>query len=277
MRASEPALVVDTEVDDRHLRRFVVRVETPDGVTRGSGVLVAPGWVLTCAHVVEGLESVRVVPDRGAAGAPGGSPPPFVGALVRARSATPDGTSGSVFWRFPDLALLELEGWSEHVCAPLVAAEPARGSEPHAWGYGRREPGVAAVGSPASFSYVGVEGDGYLSLKAGDATPGCSGAPLVCPRRRGVVGLMSVSRDPRDDRGGWASPTAALGGAAGVSEELAMLGGEILAMNRQVAWRYRDDWLGVLPVPGAEHLVDRPWDGAVVRPASGQPSMMLRA
>jgi hypothetical protein len=51
---------------DEQLRRFVVRIDLPDGAT-GTGVLVAPGWVLTCAHVVEGCDVVSVVPDRGAA------------------------------------------------------------------------------------------------------------------------------------------------------------------------------------------------------------------
>ena len=38
-----------TEVADQQLRRFVVRIETPDDATsHGTGVLVAPGWVLTC-------------------------------------------------------------------------------------------------------------------------------------------------------------------------------------------------------------------------------------
>ncbi|MGH3534237.1 MAG: trypsin-like serine protease, partial [Pseudonocardiaceae bacterium] len=57
-----------TEIADRQFRRFVVRIGTPNGdATLGTGVLIAPGWVLTCAHVVAGLDAVRVVPDRGAA------------------------------------------------------------------------------------------------------------------------------------------------------------------------------------------------------------------
>ncbi|MGH3990966.1 MAG: S1 family peptidase, partial [Pseudonocardiaceae bacterium] len=172
--------MVRAEVVDRQLRRFVVRIEAPDSAaTRGTGVLVAPGWLLTCAHVVEGLDVLRVVPDRGAA--PDlGAVPPSIAAQVRARSEARDASSASAFWPFPDLALLELDGWTDHVCAPLTVAEPVRASEPHAWGFGRREPGVRAVGSAASFRYVGEDGDGYVSLQAGDAPPGLSGAPLVC-------------------------------------------------------------------------------------------------
>lgn len=271
---THPAVLPRT--GDEQLRRFVVRIDTPDGAT-ATGVLVAPGWVLTCAHVVGGCDAVRVVPDRDAA--PDGAQaavPQWVDALVRARSEAPDASSGTAFWPFPDLALLEVQGWSDHVCAPLTRDKPPRGSEPHAWGFGRRQPEVAAVGSAASFSYVGVDGDGYLQLKAGDATPGLSGAPLVCPQSRAVTGLMSVSRDPGDARGGWASPVAALEGGPGVPDELGRVGRDVLVRNRDVCWRHRNAWQSALPVPGADRLVDRPWDGAEVDPDSG-PSAMLRA
>ena len=234
--------------------------------------MVAPGRVLTCAHVVEDLGTVRVVPDRGASVEAGGVVPDVVEATVVARSPKRDESSGSVFWPFPDLALVEWDGWNAHVCAPLVGEDPVQTAQLHAWGFARREDAVTPVGSPASFVYVGVDGDGYLSLKAGAAPPGLSGAPLVCPVRRGVVAVMSVSRDPSDDRGGWASPVAALAGG-----ELAGPGRDILELNRATAWRSRDAWALVLPVPGAQERVGRPWDDAMVDPAGGQPSAMLRA
>jgi hypothetical protein len=224
------------------------------------------------------LVLARVVPDRGAA--PDGvhaAVPPWVGARVLARSEARDAWSASAFWPFPDLALLELDGWTAHVCAPLTKDKPLHMSQPHAWGFGRREQGVAAVGSAASFSYVGVDGDGYLQLRAGDAPPGLSGAPLVCPQQRAVAGLMSVSRDPDDDRGGWASPVAALDGGPGVPDALARLGREVLARNREACWRHRNAWQSVLPIPGVDFLADRPWDGAEVDLTSTQPSAMLRA
>ncbi|MGH3693592.1 MAG: hypothetical protein ACRDRX_06285 [Pseudonocardiaceae bacterium] len=133
------------------------------------------------------------------------------------------------------------------------------------------------MGSAASFSYVGIDGDRYLQLKAGDAPPGLSGAPLLCPQRRAVAGVMSVSRNPWDARGGWASPIAALEGGPGVPEGLAQLGREVLARNRDVCWRHRNAWQSALPISGADRLVDRPWDGTEVDPESAQPSAMLRA
>jgi len=267
--------VLDTEVQDGQLRRFVVRIdEAGNNVTRGSGVLVAPGWVLSCAHVVEGLDRVSVVPDRGAAAE--GDAPLAVTGWVRARSEARPEVSETAFWPFPDLAVIELEDWSDHLFAPLVMAEPQRKGESHAWGFGRREAGVAAVGSPASFVYVGQEGDGFLSLKAGDAPPGLSGAPLVCPAQRGVVGVMSVSRNPSDARGGWASPATALTGDQGAPGELADLGTRMVAHNQREAWRHRDRWNRVLPVTGADRTVNMPWEG-LAGARLPAPSVMLRA
>ena len=103
-----------TEVDDTQLRRFVVQVRTADGqVPLGTGVLVAPGWALTCAHVVEGLDEVRLVPDRGAGISGQGAAPLQVQAAVRARSADREPDARSAFWPFPDLAVLELHGWGD--------------------------------------------------------------------------------------------------------------------------------------------------------------------
>lgn len=67
--------------------------------------------------------------------------------------------------------------------------------ECHAWGYSEREDGVAPTGSPASFLCEGIEGDDYLKLKAGQAAPGLSGAPLV------EAGRARVSGPPGRHRG----------------------------------------------------------------------------
>lgn len=153
---------------DEQLRRFVVRIDLPDGAT-GTGVLVAPGWVLTCAHVVEGCDVVRVVPDRGAA--PEGTHaavPPWVDARVRECSDAPDVSAASAFWPFPDLALLELDGWTHHVCAPLTKDKPVRASEPHAWGLAAGRRGSLRWGPPGRWMLMPFEDAGLLTTR-GDA------------------------------------------------------------------------------------------------------------
>src|SRR5262249_45103327 len=141
----------------------------PDGGS-GTGFFVAPGWVLTCAHVVRSADRVTVTPDRSVAGAP-------VEATVEARSAPP---AAGLLWPFPDLALLHLEQAIDHPCVLLEPTLPTGDQECYAWGFSEREPSVTPPGSPASFRFEGVEADGYLKLKAGEAAPGLSGAPLVC-------------------------------------------------------------------------------------------------
>ncbi|MDQ1295878.1 MAG: hypothetical protein QG608_3765, partial [Actinomycetota bacterium] len=271
-----PPMSWATEVDDRYLRRFVVHVQGPErGQFLGSGVLVAPGWVLTCTHVVGELVEVTIVPDRSASDGSGPVPDSVPG-RVKARSGVRDPRSGTVFWPFPDLALVELRGWTGHVYVPIEAVQPSRAEQAHAWGFGCREDGQPAVGSPASFTFVGGEGDGFFSLEHGDATPGLSGAPLVCTVARAVVALMSVSRDPSHARGGWAAPVSALEGGDGIPEDLSGLGRNVLSINRQGAWRHRETWHRALPIQGSRDLPDRPWDVDTLDPQTDQPSLMLR-
>jgi len=237
-----------SRVDSRALRQYVVRVDDTTGRSRGTGFFVAPGRVLTCAHVVEGVERVVVVP------AAGGEPMP---GEVAARSA--DRVPGpSAFWPFPDLALISI-GTTDHRCVLLDARDPL-GDECQAWGYSQREDGVAPTGSPASFRSEGVEGDGYLKLMAGQAAPGLSGAPLLCPERRAVIGVMTMTRDKRNALGGWASPVSALlTGGPGVPDDLLALGAEIMCANRAAVLQDRAAWHRVLPVDGSDDALLQPW------------------
>jgi hypothetical protein len=142
-------------VDSRALRRHVVRIDRVDGAVCGTGFFVAPGWVLSAAHVVGDADRVRVVPDVSVSDRP-------VDAVVVARSGAPDGTA---LWPYPDLALLRLAEAVNHPCVWLHPGDPVEGC--HAWGFPPREYGVPPPGSPATFVFEGVEDDGYLRLKAG--------------------------------------------------------------------------------------------------------------
>ncbi|MET7803150.1 tetratricopeptide repeat protein [Micromonospora chersina] len=266
-----------TWVDSRQLRRYVVRVARADsGAVLGTGFFVAPGWVLTAAHVVyDGLGRaelghVVVVP---ADGGVGGDP---VVADVAARSAPP---AGAALWPYPDLALLRLHdtaAWVRtHPCVWLDDGQPL--GQCHAFGFPPREDGVAPPGAPASFVFEGVTGDEFFQLKAGQAAPGLSGAPLVCPARRAVVGVVTATRDRYSDLGGWAAPISALlSGGPGVPDDLAAYGQQIAAAGATAVLADRAAWHAVLPVAGADDLVDQPWTRTHVQPRAGQPSTMLR-
>ncbi|HZN17621.1 MAG TPA: hypothetical protein VFB84_05445 [Micromonosporaceae bacterium] len=111
-----------TRVDSWQLRRHVVRVDRPDaGGVLGTGFFVAPGWVLTAAHVAHDggveLDRVAVVPADPAVG----EDP--VRAEVVTRSAPPDGTA---LWPFPDLALCRspTNGWVTSRSSRARASRP---------------------------------------------------------------------------------------------------------------------------------------------------------
>lgn len=264
-----------TRVDTRQLRRHVVRIEHPEtGALLGTGFFVAPGWVLTAAHVVydgSELQRVTVVPaDRSVGAEPGA-------ADVKARSEPPP--PGAVLWPYPDLALLRVEetaAWvGAHPCVWLDDGQPL-GEECHAFGFPPREPGKPSVGAPASFTFEGVTGDDFFQLKAGQAAPGLSGAPLVCPVRRAVVGVVTATRDPYSDLGGWAAPVSALfSGGPDVPEELVTCGRLIVAAGRDAVLADRAAWHAVLPVDGADAVVDQPWAGARLRPGVAPSTMLL--
>ena len=256
-----------SEIQSRELRRFVVRVDSEDGRRpQGTGFFVAPGWVLTCAHVVKTAERVAVVP------APGATPIP---AAVMARSAALAPGHGA-FWPFPDLALIRLDAALDHPCVLLDTHLPAKGWC-DTWGYSEREDGVAPTGSPASFRFEGVEGDDYLKLMAGQAAPGLSGAPLVCPTRRAVVGVMTMTRDKRNALGGWAAPISALmTGGPGVPDDLLTRGTEILRANRSAVLRDRAAWHRVMPVEGSNDVL-REWGLKFSKPHRPDPADLLLA
>ncbi|WP_345702201.1 tetratricopeptide repeat protein, partial [Streptomyces avermitilis] len=262
-----------TRVDSQQLRRLVVRIDSAGGDTvLGTGFFIAPGWVLTCAHVLfdprreTEVDQVLLVPDPQVSAVP-------VAAVVTARSAPPQGT---VLWPFPDLALLRLTTRLDHPCVRLHPGEPL-GGECHAWGFPRREYGTVPPGSPASFHFEGVEGDGFLKLKAGQAAPGLSGAPLLCPVRRAVVGVVCATRDTDSDLGGWASPIRALlTSGPGIPDTLAAYAQEITRLNTEAVLADRTGWNRVLPVQGSDDLLDQPWATFTRKPRS-KPSELLLA
>lgn len=126
-------------------------------------------------------------------------------------------------------------------------------------------------------SYQGVDGDGYLSLRSGLVHPGLSGAPLVCPTRRAVVGVVTATRDPRGDLGGWAALVSALAaGAPVLPPDLAAAAAQMLRLNRVAVLADRASWHAVLPVPEADRQVETTWE-RFVRGGKSQPSQMLVA
>ncbi|MCW3840027.1 tetratricopeptide repeat protein [Micromonospora yasonensis] len=264
-----------TGVASLQLRRHVVRVDGVAGELLGSGFFIAPGWVVTAAHVVfdQGRgtfrELVGVTPAAGDVG------DVAVQAEVVACSDPPDGTT---LWPFPDLALLRLhdtQPWVDrHPCVWAAKGEPL-GDDCHAYGFPPRERNAPSYGAPARFTFEGVDGDGFFRLKLGQAAPGLSGAPLLCPTRRAVVGVMTGTRDRSGDLGGWAAPISALlGEVPGVPEELVSYGRGLVRQGTEAVLADRRTWHAVVPVTVPEELWPD-WDGFERVPGSLPAEMLL--
>ncbi len=155
----------------------------------GSGCFVAPGLVLTCWHVVEKLgEIVPVQPWTEQS----------LGPRLSARGIRH-------FERPDDLALLALDESYDHPLIWLGAGYQLR--DPMAsWTYGAKAPaGDSATLDCEGESYL--QDRSYLKLKAGQVSPGMSGAPILNQRSGCVCGLLRYTRDERSDLGGLGIPT----------------------------------------------------------------------
>ncbi|MGI8984504.1 MAG: S1 family peptidase [Acidimicrobiales bacterium] len=171
-------------------RRCVVRVDDGAGEFLGTGFFVAPGVVLTCAHVVEGAAGVGVVWE--------GASSPATVADVAADPAV-------------DLALLRFEVVPEgHPCARLGPV-PLLGEALYIAGHtkGEHAAGVVAfTGAGTELESPITEGDiTFHKLAQGQVLPGFSGAPLLHLRTGDVCGVVDSTRDRRSDLGGFAVPT----------------------------------------------------------------------
>ncbi len=229
----------------RVLAGCVVRVDEGSAF-RGSGFFVAPGEVLTCAHVVLGCDDLTVTWDGGSAR--------VEAADLLPRVADDGGRTG--FYPFPDLALLRLdEPAGKHPCVRLDCDDPVLGPPPDvvgtvAWTPDEYVPGTA-VRTAATFEFEGelrTDEGRLLKLKRGQVAHGFSGAPLLNARTAGICALVDSTRDARSDLGGFGVPIAA----------------------------FVDDLPGLAARNAAFHERDRRWAHAVERDAVAQATRSAR-
>ncbi|MBH1933609.1 trypsin-like peptidase domain-containing protein [Streptomyces sp. AV19] len=194
------------------MRRSVVRISAPgagqdDGGGRfwGSGFFIAPGRVLTCAHVVamggggvlEGGVAFDVTDWRERT---------LRGRVVLALPPPRPGARPPDRWPLPDLALVEVEDAADAEClwlsdrsavvpAPVALYGWSRETGELGWRYGT---GTAAGG----------DGSGGAMLLRGEIpVAGCSGGPVVDTGRGAVIG---VSKGRGEGTAGLAVPVTAL-------------------------------------------------------------------
>jgi hypothetical protein len=198
-------------------RQCAVRIGDDAGRFRGTGFFVAPGRIVTCAHVVHGAAELRVQwqdrqPVRATVAA---AQPPL--ALV----------SDPATYPFPDLAVLNLGSdtatW-DHPCAALTDARPVLDEARavlYLAGY-TVEHGKSPelTGAATEFESEVHDGSGtFYKLKRGQILHGFSGSPLLDLRSGAVAGVVESTRGSKSSLGGFAVPAAAVTAAfTGIAE-----------------------------------------------------------
>ncbi|MFJ8648419.1 trypsin-like peptidase domain-containing protein [Streptomyces sp. NPDC093546] len=175
-----------------------------DGVTRGAGFFVAPGFVVSCAHVAGARPGARVPVEWQGARYEG---------VVRTASAPPP-RPGRGLWPYPDLAVLELrDAPPGHPCVWLQGLLPAAGTPLTAAGFSDTyEPGVPAARTAElrRGGSIFLHGGRMMELAGAEVNEGLSGGPVLSHASGGVCGVVKATRLKGSDMGGLATPVSAL-------------------------------------------------------------------
>jgi len=177
----------------------------------GTGYFVAPGQVLTCAHVTV-FRNVAV--DRVELLWSGLRAPATVVARYPDLEA---GSARTAFWPYPDVALLALDDdtFDGHPCVLLDRDEPSEWPTDRLFAYGhtKGEHDADAISeTSATLEYEGplIEGEQrYFKLKHGDVLRGMSGGPVLNVRTGGVCAIIESRRTVGAIAGGFGAPVAA--------------------------------------------------------------------
>lgn len=165
------------------LREYTVRIQASG--KSGTGFFVAPGLILTCAHVVtEGDERRSIAPIK-----------VYCQNIEYTASISQLPTSNNI-----DLALLTLdEAIPEHLCVSLDESI-SNGDFLYSFGY----TDDYSKGDPRDFIYTDLTGDDppLMTFTNEQVQPGFSGAPLLNKRTGKICGLIKRSRDIYTDLGG---------------------------------------------------------------------------
>ena len=161
-----------------------VRITSKSG--QGTGFFVAPGLILTCAHVVDGALI----------------PPSLIEILWQGQ------TSPATLYASPktnnlDLALLQVN-ISHHPCVLLHA-----GAEPFSKLYSYGYPDIKPQGASTTFDsegWIGTQQE-LLRLKEGQVRPGMSGSPVLNSATGCICGIVQSTRDRAIALGGEAIMT----------------------------------------------------------------------
>ncbi|WP_346619577.1 tetratricopeptide repeat protein [Blastococcus montanus] len=233
-----------------------VRINTAEDFA-GSGVLVAPGQVLTCAHVL------AAAAQEGAAISVVYGGRTWAAQLRAMQPAPPTGGTLPSPYGWPDLAWLDVPGLTDHPWAELDTATPGRGEELVGYGFSEAFQAGVPAGQWGSYRVDGPVDTGVgqrWQLSAAQAAPGMSGTGLINPATGRLFGLLTRTRDADTDAGGWAVHAhPALTALPGFNDLLDLARPHPSAWKaRRQAWEENaEDWLAAA---GLRDLLTAPYE-----------------
>jgi|GEM_PF-6803633 len=166
------------------LNAATVRLVTAEGDLLGTGFFAAEGIVLTCNHVLRGVNPNRVLCEWQ------GKAEPITDIILSDEIS--------------DVALLRVNH-TNHV-VPRLEPDWRPGDDVYTFGFSTKKPrGEAVTAKCEGLAYDSeTNGSPLIKIKFGQVRPGLSGAPLLNLRTENVCGIVSRTRDKRSDLGGLA-------------------------------------------------------------------------
>jgi vWA-MoxR associated protein C-terminal domain/Trypsin-like peptidase domain len=164
----------------------------------GSGVWIAPGMALTCAHVLPGgLHSKVQVGWRDHV---------VTGTVT---DLVPDTPAGGL-WPYPDLAIISVENPPQHPCAWLSETAPAGSLAAfgHSAALGEGLQQIETIGTLGGSHAFG--GGRFWQFKGNELVSGMSGGPVLDLASGSICGLVSATIGEGADRGGYIIPIEGL-------------------------------------------------------------------
>jgi hypothetical protein len=163
----------------------------------GSGFFVAPGEVLTCAHVVQRHPAGSVTVH-------------WAGRQLgeTARVMLPPEPGPGPTYAAPDLALLSVPPIEGQPSVWLGNRAPLSGAEVLAFGYSADTPTAGVAVDSLRLEVVGPSGSAYIKIKDDVIPAGMSGSLVLDVRTGRVGGIVKTSRDRQAAVGGWIVPVS---------------------------------------------------------------------
>jgi tetratricopeptide (TPR) repeat protein len=211
----------------------------------GSGLLAAPGQVLTCAHVVEEPEECcRIV------GEPEECRPRQItvrwagGELAERpdcqRSLIPPHRGSGSIYAPPDLALITVDAPPDQPYVWLTDQTPAAASPVVCLGYSEHTPEEGIQPDSALLQVAAASGGELIKVQQGEIPRGMSGSLVLDLDTQRVCGIVKASMDTQAPRGGWIIPVSVIARNLRETVELNMAGHGPNSPWRQAATRHAE-------------------------------------